>query len=59
VDPVNVREFEALARERLDPVHYDYFAGAAQDEITVRGNESAFARLWTSRCSARTRPCRS
>jgi 4-hydroxymandelate oxidase len=45
VDPVNVREFEALARERLDPVHYDYFAGAAQDEITVRGNESAFARL--------------
>ena len=45
MDPVNVREFEALARERLDPVHYDYFAGAAQDEITVRGNESAFARL--------------
>jgi 4-hydroxymandelate oxidase len=43
--PVNVREYEALARERLDPVHYDYFAGAAQDEITVRGNESAFAHL--------------
>ncbi|GLY83213.1 alpha-hydroxy acid oxidase [Actinoallomurus iriomotensis] len=45
MDPVNVREFEALARERLDPVHYDYFAGAAQDEVTLRANESAFARL--------------
>jgi 4-hydroxymandelate oxidase len=45
VDPVNVREFEALARERLDPVHYDYFAGAAQDEVTARANESAFGRL--------------
>jgi 4-hydroxymandelate oxidase len=45
MDLVNVREFEALARERLDPVHYDYFAGAAQDEVTMRANESAFARL--------------
>lgn len=45
LEPVNVREFEALARKRLDPVHYDYFAGAAQDEVTLRANESAFARL--------------
>jgi 4-hydroxymandelate oxidase len=44
-EPVNVREFEALARERLDPVYYDYFAAGAQDEITVRANEAAFARL--------------
>ena len=44
-EPVNVREFEALARERLDPVHYDYFASGAQDEVTVRANEAAFARL--------------
>ncbi|KAB2366761.1 alpha-hydroxy acid oxidase [Actinomadura montaniterrae] len=43
--PVNVREFEDLARERLDPVHYDYFASGAQDEVTVRANEAAFARL--------------
>jgi 4-hydroxymandelate oxidase len=45
VDPVNVREFEVLARERLDPVHYDYFASGAQDEVTVRANEAAFGRL--------------
>jgi 4-hydroxymandelate oxidase len=41
---VNVREFEGAAREVLDPVHFDYFAGGAQDEVTVRANESAFAR---------------
>ncbi|HEY3471961.1 MAG TPA: alpha-hydroxy acid oxidase [Amycolatopsis sp.] len=40
-----VAEFEASARQRLDPVHYDYFAGGAQDEITVAENEAAFKRL--------------
>ncbi|MDN3353668.1 alpha-hydroxy acid oxidase [Actinomadura sp. DC4] len=44
-EPVNIREFEALARERLDPVFYDYFASGAQDEVTVRANEAAFTRL--------------
>jgi 4-hydroxymandelate oxidase len=42
--PVNVREFEAAARARLDPVYYDYFASGAQDEITLAANESAFRR---------------
>ena len=32
VTPVNVRDFELLARDRLDPVHYDYFSGGAHDE---------------------------
>jgi 4-hydroxymandelate oxidase len=40
--PVNVREFEAAARTRLDPVIYDYFASGAQDEVTVGANEAAF-----------------
>lgn len=39
------RDFEAAARERLDPVHADFIAGGARDEITVRANEEAFARL--------------
>ncbi|MGW4642137.1 alpha-hydroxy acid oxidase [Sphaerisporangium sp. NPDC004334] len=42
--PVNLREFEPAARARLDPAHYDYFAGGAQDEITVAANEAAFRR---------------
>lgn len=41
---VNVRDFEAAARNRLDPVHYDYFASGAQDEVTVAANEQAFRR---------------
>ncbi|RRQ73517.1 alpha-hydroxy-acid oxidizing enzyme [Streptomyces griseofuscus] len=43
--PLSVREYEPLARELLDPVHHDYFAGGAHDEITLRANEAAFARL--------------
>jgi 4-hydroxymandelate oxidase len=41
---VNVRDFEAAARDRLDPVYYDYFASGAQDELTVAANEAAFRR---------------
>jgi 4-hydroxymandelate oxidase len=40
-----VREYETAARERLDPVHYDFFAGGAGDEVTVAANEAAFAGL--------------
>ncbi|MEU6781657.1 alpha-hydroxy acid oxidase [Nonomuraea angiospora] len=41
----SLREFEAAARARLDPAHYDYFAGGAGDEVTVRANEAAFDRI--------------
>ncbi|OPC80877.1 alpha-hydroxy-acid oxidizing enzyme [Embleya scabrispora] len=40
-----VYDFEEAARARLDPVHVDFIAGGARDEITVRANEAAFARL--------------
>nr|WP_042197178.1 alpha-hydroxy acid oxidase [Kibdelosporangium sp. MJ126-NF4]CEL22794.1 L-lactate dehydrogenase [Kibdelosporangium sp. MJ126-NF4]CTQ89935.1 L-lactate dehydrogenase (EC 1.1.2.3) [Kibdelosporangium sp. MJ126-NF4] len=43
--PHSVREFEALARERLPRYAYDFIAGGADDEVTVRANEEAFARL--------------
>jgi 4-hydroxymandelate oxidase len=36
---------EALARERLDPVHADFFAGGAGDERTLRANLASFDRL--------------
>jgi 4-hydroxymandelate oxidase len=44
-EPVNLRDFETVARDKLDPVFYDYFASGAQDEITLRANEAAFQRL--------------
>jgi 4-hydroxymandelate oxidase len=43
-DLVNLRDFEAAARDRLNPVYFDYFASGAQDEITLAANEVAFRR---------------
>jgi 4-hydroxymandelate oxidase len=41
----SLREIESEARSRLDQVIYDYFAGGACDEITLKANEAAFARM--------------
>jgi len=41
---VNVDDFEAVARERLDPGAYAYFAGGADDERTLHANAAAYAR---------------
>jgi isopentenyl diphosphate isomerase/L-lactate dehydrogenase-like FMN-dependent dehydrogenase len=37
-------EFEALAKERMEPAAYDYYAGGAADEITLADNVAAFRR---------------
>jgi len=41
--PINLFEFEELARERLPKEEYDYIAGGATDEISVDRNRRAFA----------------
>lgn len=43
-DAVNLDDLEALARERLTPMAYEYYAGGAGDEVTLRENRAAFAR---------------
>jgi isopentenyl diphosphate isomerase/L-lactate dehydrogenase-like FMN-dependent dehydrogenase len=40
--PVNLFEFEDLAKERLPKEEYDYIAGGATDEISVDRNRRAF-----------------
>ncbi len=45
MDPINLDDFEALAREKLDAAAYDYFAGGANDEVTLRANRAAFEGL--------------
>src|SRR5256885_10828488 len=45
MESLSLREFEAEARRRLDAATYDLFAGGADDEITLRANESAFKHL--------------
>jgi isopentenyl diphosphate isomerase/L-lactate dehydrogenase-like FMN-dependent dehydrogenase len=39
---VNIYEYEALAKERLPPAEYDFIAGGATDEITLRRTRAAF-----------------
>jgi 4-hydroxymandelate oxidase len=43
--PVSLRDWEPLARERLDPATYHYIAGGAGDERTLRDNVEAFSRV--------------
>jgi 4-hydroxymandelate oxidase len=40
--PINLFEFEAIAKERLPGEEYDYIAGGATDEISVDRNRRAF-----------------
>lgn len=40
--PINLFEFEDIARERLPKGEYDYIAGGATDEISVERNRRAY-----------------
>jgi 4-hydroxymandelate oxidase len=44
-DPLNLSDFEALARERMEPAAFDYYAGGAGDEQTLAENRRAFSRI--------------
>lgn len=41
-DPVNLFEYEALAKERLPQAEYDFIAGGATDEITLKRTRAVF-----------------
>src|SRR5438874_8719754 len=47
-DAVSLHDLEALARAAMDPGAFDFVAGGAGDEVTLRENAAAFARrrLW-------------
>lgn len=44
-DPINLFDYEALARERLDTMVYDYYASGAHDEVSLRANREAYDRI--------------
>ncbi|KAG6669043.1 hypothetical protein CIPAW_01G215500 [Carya illinoinensis] len=44
-EPVNVNEFQELAREALPKMYYDYYAGGAEDQYTLKDNVEAFKRI--------------
>jgi len=45
IDIVNLDSLEARARERLDPMLFDYIAGGAGDEWTLLENRAAWSRF--------------
>jgi 4-hydroxymandelate oxidase len=42
--PVNLHEYETAARALLSPMVYEFIAGGAGDEVTLRANREAFGR---------------
>lgn len=42
---LSLRALEVVARARLEPQIFDFFAGGADDEETLRANEDAFGRI--------------
>ncbi|KAL5977466.1 Lactoylglutathione lyase [Asimina triloba] len=41
----NVMEFEAIAKEKLPKMVYDYYASGAEDQWTLQENRQAFSRI--------------
>ncbi|KAH7565634.1 hypothetical protein JRO89_XS09G0237500 [Xanthoceras sorbifolium] len=44
-EPVNVSEFQELARLALPKMYYDFYCGGAEDQHTLRENLEAFRRI--------------
>lgn len=45
LEPVNVADFQSLAKAALPPATYDYITSGSTDEVTLRDNVAAFQRL--------------
>jgi 4-hydroxymandelate oxidase len=43
---INIADFEAEARARMEPSAFDYYAGGAGDELTLAANRAAFAEVF-------------
>lgn len=45
MEPINVFDYEILAKERMAPACWDFYAGGSDDEVTMRANQSDFAHI--------------
>lgn len=43
--PINLFEYEPLAKARLEPSAYGYYASGADDELSLRDNRAAYTRI--------------
>ena len=46
MQPVNLKDYEALAEARMERPNWDYYQGGSDDEITLRANREAFEHFW-------------
>lgn len=44
-EPVNVNEFQELARLALPKMYYDYYNGGAEDQYTLKENVESFRKI--------------
>ena len=47
--PVNLHEFEDVAKAKLHKLAYDFIAGGVEDELTLRANREALTACACSR----------
>ncbi|KAF9587737.1 hypothetical protein IFM89_004714 [Coptis chinensis] len=45
IEPVNINEFQELAKQALPKMYYDYYTGGAEDQYTLKENVEAFSRI--------------
>jgi isopentenyl diphosphate isomerase/L-lactate dehydrogenase-like FMN-dependent dehydrogenase len=45
MEPINVFDYESMAKELMNPIYWDFYAGGSDDEITLRANQADFARI--------------
>lgn len=46
LDPVNIHDFEDIAKRRMHKIAYDFIAGGAEEEQTLQANLEAFRRVF-------------
>src|SRR5258706_15099478 len=44
--PVNVHEFEEVAKRKMNKLAYDFIAGGVEDELTLQANRAAYTRVF-------------
>ncbi len=47
--PINLHEFEDVAKRKLNKLTFDYISGGAAEELTLLANREAFERFWIRR----------
>ncbi|HEV8192593.1 MAG TPA: alpha-hydroxy acid oxidase, partial [Ktedonobacterales bacterium] len=45
MDPINISDYEPLARERMEPSAWDYYRSGSDDEVTLRETRAAYERI--------------